>query len=131
MAVITGRTGRTTTSASLRKQYDKQLAELADKVAAKPAWAAMYMGELETLRGRADALADIEKNFGEVEQWAVKETMTATEMLVLKFDVVAELLVDAGADLATVNNEYYKGRYQTVRDAWRHLRRDSYFPGNQ
>lgn len=114
MAVIAG---RNITSASLKKQYDRQLGELADKITAKPGWAQLYMSELETLRGRVDAMTDLERCYGEVEQEAVRETMTATEMLVLKYDVVAELLVDAGADLTSSTSEYYKGRFQTVRDA--------------
>ena len=127
-----GRSGRSYTAASLRKQYRDQIAELPDKIADKPHWTELYMSEVEVLRGRGDALADIESEFDGIEVYAVKETMTATQLLLLKYDVVAEMLADVAADLAAggIRAEYHKGRYQTVRDVWKHLRRDPYFPGN-
>jgi len=58
--------------------------------------------------------------------------MMATEMLLLKLDAVTEYAVDAAAALATDTTQpgYYKGRYETIRDVWKHLRRDPWFPGN-
>jgi hypothetical protein len=132
MTTALRRYGRSYTSADLQAQYDTQLAELPAKIAAKPGWTSHYMNDVETLRGRVAALAEIEKEFDGIEKWAVEKAMLATEMLLFKFDVVAEYAVDAAASLATgtIETAYYKGRYEIIRDVWKHLRRDPWFPGN-
>jgi hypothetical protein len=133
MTAAIRRYGRNYTSSDLQAQYDRQLAELPAKIAAKPGWTNSYMTEVEVLRGRTAALAEIEKEFHDIEKWAVEKAMLATEMLVLKFDVVTEYAVDTAAALttATIDTAYYKGRYEIIRDVWKHLQRDSWFPGNE
>lgn len=129
MTITLGRGSRAVTAASLKDQYTRQLAELPEKITAKPGWTSIYMGELETLRGRADALADIEKYFDEVEVWAVNQHYTLAQLLVHKFDVIAELAIDVAAG-DSGQSHYDRGRYTTIRDIWNQLRNDPSFPGN-
>jgi hypothetical protein len=126
------RYGKTYSAADLRASYEAQLGELAAKVAAKPQMAASYMAEVERARGRADAMAAIEKEFTNIEVWAVEQHWTVADMLVVKFDTIAELALDAVSELAspTPERDYNFGWYRMVNDVWNTLRRDPHYPGN-
>jgi hypothetical protein len=105
------------TAADIRNQIGQEIGELTHKAADRPDRVADLAISIERLRGQADVLDTIEKQFADIEVWAVKQNWTITHVLLVQLDLVA--------DLATQNpDDTWSGRGNDARRAYNDGRRD-------
>lgn len=95
--------------------------------------AAMY---IERLRGQADVLEHLEREFYQIVHWGVENLWTMQETLLAQYDTVAGLALqhpdDTGSGrLGDGKRAYNDGRREVLWHVARELSRNEYFPGNK
>lgn len=91
---------------------------------------------IERLRGQADVLAYLEKEFYEIVHWGVEQGWTMQETLLAQYATVAGLATQhpddtGGSRLNDGKRAYNDGRREVLSYVTNELARSDYFPGNK
>jgi hypothetical protein len=123
---------RNGTADDLQKQVAREISLLPE---ARPDRIIDAAISIERLRGQADVLAYLEKEFYEIVHWGVEQGWTMQQTLLAQYDTVAGLATQhpddtGGSHLNDGKRAYNDGRREVLAHVTGELRRSDYFPGN-
>lgn len=123
---------RNSTADDLQKQVAREISLLSE---ARPDRIIDAAISIERLRGQADVLAYLEKEFYQIVHWGVEQGWTMQEILLAQYDTVAGLATQHPDDSASGRGmdgrrAYNDGRREVLSYVTGALRRSDYFPGN-
>jgi hypothetical protein len=111
-------------------RIDHMLSGVRSQIAIK-----IFGEDLDALRGQADVLAYLEKEFYQIVHWGVEQGWTMQQTLLAQYATVAELATRPpedswGSRLNDAKRAYNDGRREVLSYVTGELRRSDYFPGN-
>lgn len=120
----------------IRNEIAKQIGLLTPEGADKPNRIIDAAINIERLRGQADVLALLEREFYQIVHWGVEQLWTMQQVLLAQYDTVAGLALqhpdDTGSGrLGDSKRAYNDGRREVLAHVARELSRSQWFPGNE
>ena len=120
----------------IRNRIASEIGMLTPNAAERPHRLIDMAINIERLRGQADVLAYLEKEFYAIVHWGVEENWTMQETLLAQYDTVAGLATAHPDDTGSGRHgdgrrAYNDGRREVLSYVTSLLRRSDYFPGNK
>ena len=128
-------TYRTQSVDDLRNQLAEEIGMLTPRLAERPQDAGWRINSIERLRGQIDTLDTIEREFTDIEKWAVEQRWTLTQMILVQYDTLLSVAQSNPNDTSSGRHGdaqrcYNDGRREVIGDAQMKLRSNPHFPGN-
>ena len=122
-------------SDDVHNQIAREIGVLTQDGAARPDRIIAAAMGIERLRGQADVLVYLEKEFYQIVHWGVEQGWTMQQTLLAQYATVAELATQPpddswGSRLNDAKRAYNDGRREVLSYVTGELRRSDYFPGN-
>ena len=120
----------------IHNQIAKEIGLLTQQVAERPDWVSVYANNIERLRGQADVLTLIERQFYDVVHWGVDKLWTMQQVLLAQYDILITFATmhpddTGGSRLNDAKRAYNDGRREVIQWVARELRRSEWFPDNE
>lgn len=124
------------TADDLHNQIAREIGMLTPNAAERPDRVIDMAIGIERLRGQADVLAYLEKEFYAIVHWGVEQGWTMQQTLLAQYDTVASLATQHPDDtwssrLNDGKRAYNDGRREVLSYVVGELRRSEWFPGNE
>lgn len=120
----------------IHNEIARQIGQLTSNGADRPNRIIDAAINIERLRGQADVLALLEREFYQIVHWGVDNLWTMQQVLLAQYDTVAGLALqhpdDTGSGrLGDGKRAYNDGRREVLQWVARELSRNEWFPGNK
>lgn len=127
---------RNQTSQDIHNQIAKEIGEMTPALAERPDRAVDYANSIQRLRGQAETLEYLEKEFYAIVHWGVDNGWTMQEVLLAQYDEVLNLSLRSLDDSSSGRGgdgkrAYGDGRREVLMHVQAMLRHNEWFPGNK
>lgn len=123
-------------SEDVHNDIASEIGQLPQRLAEHPDRVTMYANNIERLRGQADVLEFLEREFYQIVHWGVDNLWTMQEVLLAQYDVLMGLATahpdDAGSGRGGDGRRSYNdGRREVLSRVALAIARNEWFPGNK
>lgn len=120
----------------IHNEIAREIGLLTSRVAERPDWVSIYANNIERLRGQADVLEQLERQFYDAVHWGVDQLWTMQQVLLTQYDILVDFATlhpddTGGSRLNDARRAYNDGRREVIQWVARELRRSEWFPGNE
>lgn len=127
---------RNQTSQDIHNQIAKEIGNLTPALAERPDRAVDYANGIQRLRGQAETLEYLEKEFYAIVHWGVDNGWTMQQVLLSQYDEVLGLSLRSLDDSSSGRSgdgrrSYGDGRREVLLHVQAMLRHSEWFPGNE